>query len=233
MNCHMRFLSKNRMVRKEDQEDLLETLLYKDGEFEKYRMLINNSSDVESFLKYNWLRKILDTFHAAKLIDDVVQNRYSGISYGYYKKGFKGILEFELGQINNPMNRTVKSIDQAYSASFRILKDIVEHKIPKILSLFESILIYVGERNGVDMTNFSLSRVKRYYETGVRSPIGEALVEYGFPLDAIRRLENQFRLTSMTPGEARAFFREHLREVDLLLDPYERKLFRKAMLTIN
>ena len=33
---------KNRMVRKEDQEDLLETLLYKDGEFEKYRMLINN-----------------------------------------------------------------------------------------------------------------------------------------------------------------------------------------------
>lgn len=224
---------KNRMVRKEDQEKLLETLLYKDGEFEKYRMLINNSSDVESFLKYNWLRKILDTFHAAKLIDDVVQNRYSGISYGYYKKGFKGILEFELGQINNPLNRTVKSVDQAYSASFRILKDIVEHKIPKILSLFESILIYVGERNGADMTNFSLSRVKRYYETGVRSPIGEALVEYGFPLDAIRRLENQFRLTCMTPGEARAFFREHLHEVDLLLDTYERKLFRKAMLTIN
>lgn len=224
---------KNRMVRKEDQEKLLEVLLYKDGEFEKYRMLINNSSDVESFLKYNWLRKILDTCHAAKLIDDVVQVRYNGISYGYYKKGFMGILEYELGQIKNPKNNTVKTVDQAYSSSFRILKDIVEHKIPKILSLFESILTYVGEQNGVDMTTFSLSKVKRYYETGVRSPVGEALIEYGFPLGAIRRIETRFKLTSMTPGEARVFFREHLREVDLLLDGYERKLFRKAMRTIN
>lgn len=224
---------KNRMVKKEDQENLLRVLLYKDGEFDKYRILINNSSDVESFLKYNWLKKILDTFHSAKLIDDVVQARYSGISYGYYQKGFMGILEYELGQIKNPKNRTVKSVDQAYSSSFRILKDIVEHKIPKILSLFESILTYVGERNGVDMTNFSLSKVKRYYETGVRSPIGEALIEYGFPLGAIRRIEIRFKLTAMTPGEARVFFREHLREVDSLLDGYERKLFRKVMRTIN
>ncbi len=224
---------KNRMVKKEDQESLLNVLLYKDGEFENYKILINNSSDVESFLKYNWLKKILNTFHSAKLIDEIVQSKYVGISYGYYKNGFMGILEHELKEIKNPKNRVVKSVDQAYSSSFRILKDIVEHKIPKILSLFESILIYVGEHNGVDMTNFSLSKVKRYYETGVRSPIGEALIEYGFPLGAIRRIETRFRLTGMTPGESKAFFRKHLNEVNTLLDAYERKLFIKVMRSIR
>lgn len=224
---------KNRMIKKEDQENLLRVLLYKDGEFDKYKILINNSSDVESFLKYNWLKKILDTFHSAKLVDDVVLARYSGISYGYYKNGFMGILEHELKEIKNPKNKAVKTVDQAYSSSFRILKDIVEHKIPKILSLFESILTYAGERNGVDMESFSLSKVKRYYETGVRSPIGEALIEYGFPLAAIRRIEARFRLTSMTSSEAKVFFREHLQEVNILLDAYERKLFIKVMRSIR
>ena len=144
-----------------------------------------------------------------------------------------GILEHELKEIKNPKNKAVKTVDQAYSSSFRILKDIVEHKIPKILSLFESILTYAGERNGVDMESFSLSKVKRYYETGVRSPIGEALIEYGFPLAAIRRIEARFRLTSMTSSEAKVFFREHLQEVNILLDAYERKLFIKVMRSIR
>lgn len=224
---------KNRMVRKEDQERLLNILLYRDGEFDKFRILINNCSDVEAFLKYNWLKKILETFRDAKLIDDSVLIRYNGISYGYYKKGFMGILAYEIKQISNPQNKSIKSVDQAYSSAFKTLKDVVEHKIPKILSLFESILVYVGERNGVDMSTFSLSRVKRYYETGVRSALGEALIEYGFPLGAVRRLEEKFSLSTMNTTTAKVYCRLHLKEIDQQLDVYERKLFRKAMRTIT
>ncbi len=224
---------KNRMVRKEDQERLLRILLYQNGEFDKFRMLINNCSDVEAFLKYNWLKKILKTFRNAKLIEDSVLSRYNGISYGYYQKGFMGILAHEIKQINNLQNRFVKSVDQAYSSAFKTLKDVVEHKIPKILSLFESILVYVGERRGMDMSTFSLSRVKRYYETGVRSALGEALIEYGFPLGAVRRLEDKFSFATMNTTAAKVYCRHHLNEIDQQLDTYEKKLFRKAMRTIN
>lgn len=224
---------KNRMVRKEDQERLLNILLYRDGEFDKFRILINNCSDVEAFLKYNWLKKILETFRDAKLIDDSVLIRYNGISYGYYQKGFMGILAHEIKQISNPQNKSIKSVDQAYSSAFKTLKDVVEHKIPKILSLFESILVYVGERNGMDLSTFSLSRVKRYYETGVRSALGEALIEYGFPLGAVRRLEEKFSFSTMNTTTAKVYCRLHLKEIDQQLDVYERKLFRKAMRTIT
>lgn len=224
---------KNRMVKKEDQERLLNILLYREGEFDKYKMLINNRGDVESFLKYNWLKKIMETLRDAKLIDDSILNRFNGISYGYYMNGFMGILAYEIKQIKNPYNWSVKSVDQAYSSAFKTLKDVIEHKIPKILSLFESILVYVGERNGIDMSAFSLSRVKRYYETGVRSPLGEALIEYGFPLGAVRRLEEKFNFAGMSTTTAKMYCRTHIKYIDNELDSYEKKLFRKAMRTID
>ena len=56
------------------------------------------------------------------------------------------------------------------------------------------------------LINLSFGIYKRYYKTGVRCPIGEALIEYGFPLGTIRRIETHFKLTAMSPGEARAFF---------------------------
>ena len=85
---------------------------------------------------------------------------------------------------------------------------------------------------GLSTETFSLSRVRRYYETGVKSLLGEALIEYGFPTDAIRRIEeNHKKIKSMTASEAKEYCRLHFREVQLLLDTYERSLFIKAMRT--
>ena len=114
--------------------------------------------------------------------------------------------------------------------AFKSLKDVLEHKIPKILSLFESIVVFVAKQEGIGVETFSLSRVRRYYETGVKSLLGEALIEYGFPTDAIRRIEeNHKKIKSMTVSEAKEYCRLHFREVQLLLDTYERSLFIKAM----
>lgn len=65
-----------------------------------------------------------------------------------------------------------------------------------------------------------------------KSLLGEALIEYGFPTDAIRRIEeNHKKIKSMTVSEAKEYCRLHFREVQLLLDTYERSLFIKAMRT--
>ena len=185
--------------------------------------------DVDGFLHYRWINKILNTFYNASLIDEITCKKFSAIANNYYEGGFKALLGYEVGKYRRGH---YKSMDRAYSEAFKSLKDVLEHKIPKILSLFESIVVFVAKQEGIGVETFSLSRVRRYYETGVKSLLGEALIEYGFPTDAIRRIEeNHKKIKSMTVSEAKEYCRLHFREVQLLLDTYERSLFIKAMRT--
>ena len=217
---------KNRTVSKENQEKLLQKLLEK-NEYEKFSLFFKKTVTLDEFLQYAWIKKILETFNAAGLIDDRTAKRFIAIAYNYYKKGFKGILEYEIGKVRSEKKGT---IDKAYSAAFKSLRGTLEHSIPKIVSLFESILSYVAAQNGDDTSTFNLSHVRRYYETGVRSLIGEALIEYGFPTDAIRRIEDQHHsLYRLEIIPAKNYCRNHFREISSLLDPYEIQLFINAM----
>ncbi len=210
---------KNRMVVKEEQEKLLQTLL-SPSEFSRFTMLISRPVNVQDFLKYNWLKKILESFKLAGLIDDYTVKKYNAVGLGYREEGFLGILKYEL--------KKNQSKDDAYSNAFRTMKDIVEHKIPKILSLFESIICFVATIKGYDMSMFSLSKVKRYYETGVKSAFGEQLVEFGYPIDAIRRIENKYEIIMyFTYEKAVAFIRDNIQGVFNLLDSYEQGLLKK------
>lgn len=136
---------KNRTVSKDNQEKLLQKLM-DNTEYEIYRPLLTHSVDVENFLRYNWIKKILTTYCSAGLIDERTQKKYSAVAYSYYKQGFKGILGYEIDQCRKGKT---KSIDKAYNEAFKSLRGILEHHIPKVLSLFESIVrwcIRVDER---------------------------------------------------------------------------------------
>jgi len=219
---------KNRTVSKENQEKLLQKLM-EPNEFLKYRPLLFHPVIVENFLQYGWLHKILTTFYMAGLIDERTQKKFSAVAISYYKNGFKGILEYEIKLYKA---KKLKSADKAYSNAFKSLRDILEHKIPKILSLFESIVVYVAQQKGGCPDTFSLSRVRRYYETGVKSLLGEALTEYGFPTDAIRRIEEKHSsILSLDIQEAKDYCRKHFNQISILLDEYEKQLFIKAMNT--
>lgn len=215
---------KNRTVSKENQEKLLHELM-NDKTYMIFRPLITHPIDVENFLKFSWTRKILKVFYDAGLIDKYIGERYYAISYNYYLNGFKGILDFEL--------KNSKSIDEAYTNAFKSLRNILEHKIPKVLSLFESIISFVAQQKGDDQGEFSLSRVCRYYETGVKSTLGEALAEYGFPTDAIRNLEEKYtELLHLGLQDAKQYCREHYGPIKSQFDDYENELFVKAMRTL-
>jgi hypothetical protein len=210
---------KNRMVKKEDQEKLLQTII-QPSEFSRFTMLINRPVNVQDFLTYNWLKKILECFNRAGLIDDYTVKKYNAVGLGYREEGFLGILRYEL--------KRHQSKDNAYSNAFKTMKDIVEHKIPKLLSLFESIMVYAGFIKGYDMDTFSLSKVKRYYETGVKSSFGEQLVEYGYPIDAIRRIEKEHPyLLHFDFEDSLEYCKSHLPKLCEGLDNYEEKLLKK------
>lgn len=212
---------KNRIIKKEDQENLLNVLL-KPDEFKKYGLITRNCNSVDDFIKYNWLKKILETFYTAGLIDKYIVKKYSAVNYSYYNDGFKGILKYELN--NN------KDIDKAYSNSFKTLKDIIEHKIPMILSLFESIFVCANEIKQIGLRDFSLSKIKRFYESGVKSVFGESLIEFGFPIDAIRRIEKQNSiLMYLQLPDAIEYCKNNINRLKQNLDTYEIKLFLKFL----
>lgn len=218
---------KNRMVQKEEQENLLQYLL-NDEVFKGFRKLIMYPVSVDNFLKYNWLKKILNAFARAGLIDEKTVKKFNAVGLSYREDGFIGILKYELEK-----NKRCKSADQAYSNAFKTLRDIVENKIPKILSLFESIIVYAAECKECDISMFSLSKVSRFYETGVKTVVGEDLAEYGFPLDAIRRLEKKLPNTAMSGiDEGKNYYFLHQNQVNSLLDNYEQKLIAKYFDTI-
>lgn len=100
------------------------------------------------------------------------------------------------------------------------------------MSLFESIIVFVAQRKGINVDSFSLAKVRRYYETGVKTALGEALIEYGFPTDTVRRIEESHkRLSTLSLAEAKEYCRQNYSQIKLLLDKYEIALFTKAMKT--
>lgn len=113
------------------------------------------------------------------------------------------------------------------------MKDVVEYRIPKVISLFEPILIYVAEYKGISMSDFSLSKVISFYETGVRSPFGAGLVEFGFPVDTVRAIESKFyELISKDAMEGKTFYFSNKEKIHTLLDDYEKLLIEEAVKSI-
>ena len=220
---------KNRLIPKEQQEQLLQLLIHNDEQFMQFELLINNLNIRDNFLKYNYLGKVLNTFVAAQLLDEVTMKRFAVIGKAYVEHGFRGLLKYEVDYSRKPDARIRISVDRAYSNAFKTLKDVIEHKIPQILSLFESIFICSAKFRGFEVGEFSLSKVKRFYETGVKSAIGEYLIEYGFPLDTIRKLEDTYPILSMNELSAKHFFQTNWKQVERVLDAYERLLFIDAM----
>ena len=196
----------------------------KNEEYNILRPLLVHPVNVEKFLKCRNISKILNLFFNAGLISEFENKKYSAVANTYYDKGFKGILEYEL-------SRNSDDVDRAYSETFKSLRDILEHKIPKILSLFESVAQFVLEQKEECFYDFSLSNVRRYYETGVKSALGEALSEYGFPTDAIRRIEEKHKpLAYYTLSKSKEYcLMNYKNDIENLLDKYENQLFIKAL----
>lgn len=223
---------KNRLIKREYQEMLLRFLLNNNILYNKFYRYLSYPDILMQFTIYHAMNTVLDIFEESGLLDSIIVRRYKAVSNTYCNEGFHGLLRYE---IDNARGDKVKhkSIDKAYMDAFKTQKDIIEHKIPKILALFETIFSYASLLRRKTLDNFSLSKVSRFYETGVKSYIGEQLIEFGFPVDAIKRIEdNNLRLLSMDASASQKYILEHLEDIKQLLDSYERGLLDKALKSI-
>lgn len=223
---------KNRLIKREYQEILLRFLLNNNILYNKFYRYLSYPDILMQFTTYHAMNTVLDIFEKSGLLDATIVRRYKAVSNTYCNEGFHGLLRYE---IDNARGDKVKHkrIDKAYMDAFKTQKDIIEHKIPKILALFETIFSCASLLRRKTLDNFSLSKVSRFYETGVKSYIGEQLIEFGFPVDAIKRIEdNNLRLLSMDASASQKYILEHLEDIKQLLDSYERGLLDKALKSI-
>lgn len=219
---------KNRLIPMEIQEQLAQCLHTKSELLEMFDPLLHSKSSIrETFLRGYYIKKLLQVYSIAGILKEATETFYSGVAYSYQKEGLKGLLSYQLKQAKQKKT----SVDSAYLSAFKIQKDILEHKIPQLISLFDSVYCYVANLNGRNIDGFSLSSVARFYETGVKSSVGEYLSEFGFPIDTIRSLEKNIPdIESKTKDNARQYCREiYKKHIIPLLDEYEQLLFAAAM----
>ncbi len=229
---------KNRLIKKEYQEMLLEFLINNDTLYNKFYNFTTFPDILTQFTTYHAMSTVLDIFEQSGLLEMNIVSRYKGICNTYCSEGFRGILKYEINDARQEKydkrgNKKNKSIDRAYMEAFKTQKEIIEHKVPKMLALFETIFLYASSLKGREINNFSLSKVTRFFETGVKSYFGEQLVEFGFPVDAIKRIEdNNMSLVSMNADRSKNYIYEHLFDIREVLDEYEKELFDRALKSI-
>lgn len=230
---------KNRLIKKENQEKLLRLLCIDHDLFNKFYAYTRFPDILMQFSKYHALNAILKIFQEAELLDEITVSRYGAISNTYFEEGFRGILKYEIDDSKKEIiskygvKKRKKTIDRAYMDAFKTQKEIIEHKLPKLLALFESIFVCAASCKKIAIEGFSLSKVIRFYETGVKSYFGVQLVEFGFPVDAIRRIEDKNnRLIMLSAESTKSYVYQNMSNILSVLDEYEMRLIEKALKTI-
>lgn len=205
---------KNKLIKKEYQEILLKFLLNNDTLYNKFYNYTTFQDILTQFTTYHAMSTVLDVFEQLGLLEENIVSRYKGISNTYCGEGFRGLLKYEIDNARKEKydkygNKVKnKSIDRAYMDAFKTQKEIIEHKILKMLTLFETIFLYTSSLKGKEQNNFSLSKVTHFFETGVKSYFGEQLVEFGFPVDAIKRIEDSnAKLVSMNADLSKKYIK--------------------------
>ena len=80
------------------------------------------------------------------------------------------------------------------------------------------------------MDEFNLSAVIRFFELGVTTAFGIYLVEFGYPIDAIRLIEEKFSSLSNIDLEESIFYvKNNIDRIKHYLDSYETGLLMKAI----
>ena len=75
-----------------------------------------------------------------------------------------------------------------------------------------------------------MSKIIRFYELGIKSELGMFLVEYGFPNDTIKTLEDKNTdILGMDAKEAAGYFITNPHKLRSVLDEYESGLYERAV----
>lgn len=219
---------KNRLYSRDVQEKYLSYIMQR-SVFQKFVGLIGNTSNIAYFLKNKVINSILETFEAVQILDENKAKVYYAVISTYSQNGTIGVLKYHVDKIQEIPSAEEK-MDTAYIKTFEQIRNIVEYEVPKLLCMFESLFQQAGVLLGYNMDDFNMSTIIRFFELGITTELGLFLVEFGFPTDTIRMLENKYpAIGRLGAVEAARFLGQNPRMLYNVMDSYEQELYKKAI----
>lgn len=218
--------SQNRLIERVKQEKILREICSSVGRFNGIE-----KANIMQFINDGYFDAILEVW--AK-VGEIKDTQISGIKYfskKYAEDGYLGVLKYRFDRPPenslDSVNLEKKFVNDTYRTVFRNVKDTIEYQLPRILSLFETLINRAFELKGVSLGEpLDLSKIIRYFEVGAKTLLGTDMIEKGVPIITVRKIEKKF-IDGDTLEEQREFFNARYFQFTMFLDGYEREMISR------
>lgn len=114
-----------------------------------------------------------------------------------------------------------KFANEAYRTVFRNVKDTIEYQLPRIISLFESLINRAYQIKGFHLDEpIDFSKIIRFFEVGATTLIGTDMIEKGVPVITVKKVEKYNFSSDEIDGQRREL-KQLFSKVTYQFDPYE------------
>lgn len=173
----------NRLIERKKQERILKCILKYINDFRDIE-----TASIEKFLTDGYFDRILKIWAE---VGEIKQTQVDAIKYfsiKYANESYQGVLKYQFAR--NPTRDVHKFVNDSYRKVFKNVKDTIEYQLPRIISLFESLIIRAFEIESIHtQRGIDLSSIIRFFEIGASTPLGVDMAEKGVPIVTVKKID--------------------------------------------
>ena len=175
----------NRLIERKKQERILSIIL------DKIEFFIGiETVSVYDFASGIYFETILQIWSEIGEIKPTQINAIKWFSINYAENSYQGVLDYRFKKYLAQEKDEHKFVNDTYRKVFRDVKDTIEYQLPRIISLFESLIIRAFEIKKIHLVKpLDLSSIIRYFEIGAISPLGIDMIEKAIPIITVKKID--------------------------------------------
>lgn len=208
----------NRLIERKKQEKILRLILSHLDEFAGIE-----KTSIHHFIENGYFESILKIWAE---IGEITEKQISAIKWFavcYAKSSYQGVLKYEFEHSFSQNSNTHKFVNDAYRKVFRNVKDTIEYQLPRIISVFESLINRAFEIKKVALSSpVDLSRIIRFFEIGAATLLGTDMIEKGVPAVTVKKIEKH-RFDSDNLLKQREQLKDIISSTPSIFDAFERQ----------
>ena len=206
----------NRLIERKKQEIILSKILDNVESF-----IGIETASAYDFVTGVYFETILQIWSEVGEIKPIQINAIKWFSIKYAEKSYQGVLDYRFKKYLTQEDEH-KFVNETYRRVFRDIKDTIEYQLPRIISLFESLIIRAFEIKKIQLSKpIDLSNIIRFFEIGATSPLGIDMVEKAIPIVTVRKID-RLRFNSSELDTQRREFAKIFKTIDGRFDDYEK-----------
>lgn len=216
----------NRLIERKKQEKVLNCLC-EPSVFDRLHGIENAS--ISQFMSL-YFEVVLEVWASVGEIKDTQISAIKYFAQNYAQNGYPGVLKYKFdnyARLKNPYRTDFDFVNDTYKEVFRNVKDTIEYQLPRIISLFETLINRAYELKNCPLAApLDLSKIIRYFEVGAQTELGIDMVERGVPVITVRKIEKK-HIQGDTLSEQKQHFKDNVQKYMYALDNYEKHLTQK------